>query len=747
MVRGLLVLLLLDAGAWALPADGDGAGVTEVSPRSESDPGIHLTMTPEEMYKVVYVEPNQTKAANLTVRNLADENDIVIVNLSLDLRGKPGGTGKDYNGTGWKVWLGEAFLELGGNQSQKVTVYVRGPKTGLENDYIKVQINSSSRLDPARNETVSFRVYLAFCQSFTLKCADKVHQAGWGGTTYDIEIKNRGPMDENVSLTVNGPPIWDYYLDRYNVTVAGGESVCVTLTVIPPMDAMADEVCIVTVTGRDARNPNIKDSLTTHTIACMCPWLELSMPDSEAYVDPGKSVNFTVFVSNSGNMAGNVNVSLWLNLTSPDWSASFETNLVTVAGMETKRVNLTVTAPARARAGSRLIARVIGNMSEHGFWDDCTATAIVNRVRNMNISSSPDIINVRPGETATCDLMIRNDGNADEKFRPELPGAPKNLEAFLKWPNGTIVGPSEWVYLEPGSHFTWLVVFSAGPGCVAGDDPLNAQIRFVDNSTLPFELKVRILRIYGLELRAAEPRQTRAPGGRAVFNVVCENTGNGPENVRFSVSGLPAGWQTPLITVRDDDPEGRMTLNPFGQVRFAFELAIPPTAACGTVEPGLTAYSHDASSDPIRLFIDVRLPNLVISKVQYSPHMLRLNRETTITVTVRNTGDIAAENITVRFFDNDKTAGNDRLARLPAGSNVTVAFIWLPHGGSKELKFVADPENLIIESNEQDNTVRERIRPYGPPDYGEPPFDLCLMPLTLLILAFTLFAIRKRKQD
>jgi uncharacterized membrane protein len=745
MARGLVALLLVGVGAWGQPAGGDGPSEAEVSPRSESDPGIALTMTPEEMARVMYIEPNQTKSANLTVFNLAEENATILLNISAALHGKPGGTGKEYNGTGWKVWLEWLSLDLGVNRSEKVKVTVRGPKTGDVNDYIDVTINATSRRDWQYNESVSFRVYLSYCSAFTLKCADKVHTASWYGTSYEIEIHNPGPMDKNVSLTSTGPPGWEYYLDRYNVTVGAGESEIVMLTVIPPLDAMLEEVGMVVVTGRDTHYPDMKASVTTHTIAHICMWLELAMPEPEACVDPGQSAVFTLFVSNYGNLAGSVNVSLSLNMSSPDWGAAFETDQVAVAGMETKVVNLTVTAPADARAGSRFIARAIGKISEHGFWDDCTATVVVNRVRTMNISTSPDLINVRPGETATCDLTVRNDGNADEKFRPEIPSAPNGLEIVLKWPNGTIFGPNDWAYLEPGSHFTWLVVFTAGSKCVAGGDPFQAQIRFVDNSTFPFELKVRILRTFGLDLRAADFRQVRAPGGRAVFDLVCENTGNGPENVMFSVTGLPAGWQTPLFSVRDNDTGGRIPLNPFGQARFAVEMDIPPTATCGTVELTLTAFSHSASSDQVRLFIDVRMPNLLISSVHFFPHTLRLTRETTITVTVWNTGGIAAENISVRFYDNNKTAGNDRLARLPAGSILTVTFIWLPKVGTKELKFVADPDNLIIESNEQDNTVIENIVVYNPPEYGEPPFELCLVPLGFLVLAVVVFTLRSRK--
>ena len=715
-VRGFAVLLLVGVGAWAPPADAGGAGRSESIPHDDAGAGMDLTMTPEEAYKLLYTEPNQTKTANLTVTNHAGTNDTVFLDLSVDFRGHPGGVGAGYNGTGWNVWLPKDIIKIIGNWTKTTSVCVRGPKTGECNDYIDVRVIASSTRDPACERNVSFRVYLSFTPKILLTCEDKVHQTSWGGTTYKLDVRNIGPIETGVILNVTGPPDWDCRLDTYCLTLEVNETALVTLTVIPPDFAPMDEVGIVTVTGRSALVPTVKDSVTTHTVACMCPYLEITAEEPEALVDPGETHVFTVLVENSGNLAGSLNVTLSLNLSAPGWNAALSANRVTVAGGESRKANLTVTAPPAALAGSRLVARVIGSTTEPGFSADSMLTVIVNQVHDVGVVFSPQPVGLLPGGAAACDITVRNNGNGEEKLRPEIPEMAQGLAVVLKWPNGTVVGESDWTPMEPGASIGFRAEFAAAGECIAGERCIPALILSSDGNRMPFELYVQVIQVFGVRVRTAEPRQFCAPGGVAGFELDCENTGNGPDNMTITLTGLPAGWPEPEFTGRDDVGGRSILLNPFGQGRLTINVVIPPTALCATHELVATAHSAEGASDTVRLFLDVRLPNLVIAGISYAPKVPTPGHAARITVNISNTGEALAENVTIRFYENNKAMSTEMLRRVPGGAVLTVSFLWVPQTSSKQLRFVVDPDNTVAEYNEADNSAVDCIYRQSPPN-------------------------------
>jgi len=105
---------------------------------------------------------------------------------------------------------------------------------------------------------------------------------------------------------------------------------------------------------------------------------------------------------------------------------------------------------------------------------------------------------------------------------------------------------------------------------------------------------------------------------------------------------------------------------------------------------------------------------------------------------------VGVENVTVRFYQDKTIMSTERLERLPGGANRTVTFTWLAKGGAHTLKFWVDPDNLIIETNKNDNIAKESVN-VQTSGFGElPGFE---MPLLFLALAGASFlaVLRKKK--
>jgi len=149
-------------------------------------------------------------------------------------------------------------------------------------------------------------------------------------------------------------------------------------------------------------------------------------------------------------------------------------------------------------------------------------------------------------------------------------------------------------------------------------------------------------------------------------------------------------------------------------------------------------------ADSVKLVLDIKMANLVISKVTYTPKTLKANKLATIVVTIDNIGEVNVENVTVRFYQDKTIMGNERLERISGATNRTVTFTWMAKGGSHDLKFVVDPDNLVVENNKKDNQAKQTVKVQAAGFLEMPGFE---MPLLFLALAAgaALMVLRRRK--
>jgi prenyltransferase beta subunit len=103
-------------------------------------------------------------------------------------------------------------------------------------------------------------------------------------------------------------------------------------------------------------------------------------------------------------------------------------------------------------------------------------------------------------------------------------------------------------------------------------------------------------------------------------------------------------------------------------------------------------------------------PNLTISAADlvFTPEVTYLNGNTTINVTIRNTGLAKAENIAVRLYDGapgiGTLIGTETIALLAPQQNAVAVFTWnATTTGAHEFTVVIDADNQISESDENDN--------------------------------------------
>ncbi|MBM4249095.1 MAG: hypothetical protein FJ149_06615 [Euryarchaeota archaeon] len=675
--------------------------------------GVELGMTPDEMAKIMYIHPNETKSANITVRNMGGQNDTMYLGIAGDFYGKEGGTGKDYKGEGYKLWIDEKHKELNldAQEIRKIPIYVRGAARGTPNEYIKVVVNATSTMNPMKNDTVEFRTYLVVDHRITLKCAERVRVTSAGvPTQYSISVSNIGDIDERVIISVNGPPGWEYEVDSDLVKLRPTETWMLTLKVTPPPDAQADEMGVVTVTGRSEAEYSVKDQVTTHTLVMPYMFIELGADEPEKFVDPGNPTYFTLRVSNYGNMAGTVIIILEIVSGTGLWITSLDTNAVGVAGGETKQVILTVVAPTDAEAGTRLVVRVQGFDAEKRYSAECLVTTIVRQVHNIRVAATPEMQSLRPADVATYAVVLANLGNGAEEVTLGASELPVGWDLSYQRLDGSLISEIDELYLQPGSSLTINAIVRTAVGSLAQLYAIKGRLLDRDKNVYLINMGIEILQEYDIDVTTTLSKQTGVPGGKVLYTIIGKNKGNGFDTLTFETSGLPREWQG--IEFRDVNFElqNELSLNASGLERMSLVVPIPAGVNGTSVEFYVTARSLGMVTDSVKLVLDIRMANLVISKVTCSPKTLRANKLATLVVTIDNIGEVNVENVTVRFYQDRAIMGNERLERVSGGTNRTATFTWMAKGGTHSLRFVVDPDNLIVENNKADNQARQTVK-------------------------------------
>lgn len=111
---------------------------------------------------------------------------------------------------------------------------------------------------------------------------------------------------------------------------------------------------------------------------------------------------------------------------------------------------------------------------------------------------------------------------------------------------------------------------------------------------------------------------------------------------------------------------------------------------------------------------DLDKPNLTIeySSLEIFPPTPVVGQQAEVRCTVKNTGTVLAEHVSLALFDALPEAGGRQLSKaeidaIPAGNTATARLYWtaLEHHGSCVYYLKVDPDNSVNETNEQDNMV------------------------------------------
>jgi uncharacterized membrane protein len=325
-------------------------------------------------------------------------------------------------------------------------------------------------------------------------------------------------------------------------------------------------------------------------------------------------------------------------------------------------------------------------------------------VHDIQVAAAPERLAVNPGTTATYEVTVTNNGNGIEKLSLEESALPVNWElAFVA--EGTSL---EEIFIEPTESKSFSVEVKVPSSELAGVYNIAGRLADDLGNKWDIPLITVVNQIYSIDITTTLSRQLGSPGKVVFFTILCRNPGNGPDTIALDTSGLPADWRADFVY--DNELTDRVVLEAREQDKVSLLVTIPYTTTDTIMEFSVVGTSSVGLQDDVALVIDIEMSNLEITKVRYKPQTMKANKPVTIELQVKNTGKVDCENVSVRFYDGNVPAGAMTLERLPGDTNKTVVFTWIPtKAGTYKLRFVIDPDDQVMETDEEDNEKIDKV--------------------------------------
>ena len=322
------------------------------------------------------------------------------------------------------------------------------------------------------------------------------------------------------------------------------------------------------------------------------------------------------------------------------------------------------------------------------------------RVSNVKaesyLSLTPDLIietitwspaNPSVGSTVTFTVTIKNQGTTEANY--------SSVAYFID----DISQTSD--YLNPlaagatvTKTFTWKAQIGAHTvKAVADFDNEVAESNETNNiKTYTFSTLTPDLTIISITWSPPKPSK----GDTVTFSVKVKNQGTvstASARVNFYIDGASRGYQE--ITRLDAGATATST--------FTWTAQVGSHAIKAIVDQDSWVTESDETNNEKTIEFTTFAPDLIISKITWSPEDPSESDNATFTVLIKNQGEGKADYSQVAYYIDDVYQSSDFVSPINAGATANQTFSWIVQGGTHTIKAVADYNEQVAESNETNN--------------------------------------------
>jgi uncharacterized membrane protein len=527
------------------------------------DPSLLLGGLPTAIFNIKCdnnkssVNPGESYVYNLEVEN----TDIITRQIKLSLSNIP---------SGWQATLSEKTLFLDSNQKEDITLTVTAPNNAIADFAARINVNAQlaniQRTLSLETKTTVKRIY-----GFDILANDHTNTSGsvlpGKKINFTFQVYNHGNGEDSISLSLDSELeesySWISTFEPSPVIIAPFSEYDVKLVLEVPEKTIAKDydLAIRAKLLGTGKTKSLDLIITVDRVFGM----NLSCANPSITTDPGINNTFRLTLENKGN---HLETFLFTTPNIPvGWKMFYQTtdtinDTLAVEPFSSLKVNAVLNIPTGTLVGDynfTLMAQCID--IEYVIVSNVELNVIVNRVYGILLTSQSTEIVSNPGERHFRYLEVYNLGNDLDSADIEIISYPDNWNVILD---------SQYNVLLPanGKRTLGFSITSHEQEIVG---TYNINLRAIlegDGSISDLRLKMKINRIYDLNVTHIEPIANLTSGVKSTLPITVSNLGNDKDTITLRIAD-----QIPYcsVSLKDQDP---IVLRAYGSKNI--DLSVTP---------------------------------------------------------------------------------------------------------------------------------------------------------------------------
>lgn len=458
------------------------------------------------------------------------------------------------------------------------------------------------------------------------------------------------------------------------------------------------------------------------------------------------------------------------NVLSEEWSAAFsaDNNNIEIKSSDVKKITFQVAAPTYVRAGIRTVIKInaIGydDFSRDYEATPISVTAISNLVSKISTIATPTTQTCAPGGDVDYIVRILNQGNGDEIVDTKVIDMPLSWSSEFNV-SSVVLGP----YMNGSIRLTIMLPESAladANPATEEFDPYNIGLNFTSRDKTLNYGETRYVKLYverksNFIISTETSEKNAPPQSECDFICKVENAGNAFDEVKLvfdydsgnenmdlewkayfpfisltqkieSITKMTSLNFTNIVDLRgrdagvlyvpteDTPPDELLIKLGVGDVVYVgMRIEVPVNKREGQFDFSVLAVREgdvEPEDNTERFKIIIIMPDLKLDEVLGITHTsLEIGTIASFVVRVKNIGALTANDVGLSLYIDNKEVDSQILPRL-GGTNERdsldskiCTFVWTVTSGDHDIRVAVDPDNELVEENEDNNVIETTI--------------------------------------